>query len=377
MVKKGKFKLFSYVIEDQLIFYKSLNKNKKILAFSIIEVESFFPLLQILSDFLRKRFIKYFSIQLKIHEENKKIFLLNFEEINKNEINKLYNLVYQKVNNNKNQLTFLKKDSLEKMFLNIFNKKNTSNLSICKSQDSILIKNHKFSTVYNFYTLNLNRVQTKSSFIHNFVNLASSFNINGYLIFNFRPNLDDTINIAPYFVEFNNNINHNENIDHKINDFYNYELLLKQKLALTRFFYFLWRFDIFNNNISFNDFSELFVESSEQYDFHDLIKFNSQFETNLLKQKLRFKRLNRNLIIIEQNVLFYSASILDSKLILKILKRYYSKFNIFLLILNDSEYDKLLKINKIDILNNVEVLDSNKFTKLDFKVFKDLSLKKA
>ena len=180
MVKKGKFKLLSYVIEDQLIFYKSLNKNKKILAFSIIEAESFFPLLQILSDFLRKRFIKYFSIQLKIHEENKKIFLLNFEEINKNEINKLYNLIYQKVNNNKNQLTFLKKASLEKMFLNIFNKKNTSNLSISKSQDSILIKNHKFSTVYNFYTLNLNRVQTKSSFIHNFVNLASSFNINGY-----------------------------------------------------------------------------------------------------------------------------------------------------------------------------------------------------
>ena len=60
MVKKGKFKLLSYVIEDQLIFYKSLNKNKKILAFSIIEAESFFPLLQILSDFLRKRFIKYF-----------------------------------------------------------------------------------------------------------------------------------------------------------------------------------------------------------------------------------------------------------------------------------------------------------------------------
>ena len=377
MVKKGKFKLLSYVIEDQLIFYKSLNKNKKILAFSIIEAESFFPLLQILSDFLRKRFIKYFSIQLKIHEENKKIFLLNFEEINKNEINKLYNLIYQKVNNNKNQLTFLKKASLEKMFLNIFNKKNTSNLSISKSQDSILIKNHKFSTIYNFYTLNLNRVQTKSSFIHNFVNLASSFNINGYLIFNFRANLDNTINIAPYFVEFNNNINHNENIDYKINDFYDYELLLKQKFELTRFFYFLWRFDIFNNNISFNDFSELFIESSEQYDFHDLIKFNSQFETNLLKQKLRFKRLNRNLIIIEQNVLFYSASILDSKLIFKILKRYYSKFNIFLLILNDSEYDKLLKINKIDILNNVEVLDSNKFKKLDFKVFKDLSLKKA
>ncbi|MFX1339923.1 MAG: hypothetical protein ACFFDK_15030, partial [Promethearchaeota archaeon] len=61
MVKKGKFKLLSYVIEDQLIFYKSLNRNKKILAFSIIEVESFFPLLQILKDYLEKRILKYFS----------------------------------------------------------------------------------------------------------------------------------------------------------------------------------------------------------------------------------------------------------------------------------------------------------------------------
>jgi len=74
-----------------------------------------------------------------------------------------------------------------------------------------------------------------------------------------------------------------------------------------------------------------------------------------------------------QRILFYSASTLDSKVILKILKRYYSKFKIFILILNNKEYEKLLKINKIDLLNNVQVLNPNKFINLNFKVFKDLN----
>jgi len=373
MVKKGKFKLLSYVIEDQLIFYKSLNKNRKILAFSIIEAERFYPLLQILNDFLRKRIIKYFSIQLDVYGGNNKLFLLNFEEADKKEIIKLYNIVNQKINNNETQLTFLKKGNLEKMFLNIFNNQNASNLSISKSKDSILIKNHKISTIYNFYALNLEKVHNKSSFIHNFLDLASSFNINGYLIFSFKPVIDDTVNMATYFVEYNNIFNPQERIDEKINNFYNYELLLKQGMKLSRFFNFLWRFDIFNNNVSLKECSVLFKESSKKYNFHDLIKFNSQFEANLLKQNLQFKRLNQNLIFIEQRILFYSASTLDSKVILKILKRYYSKFKIFILILNNKEYEKLLKINKIDLLNNVQVLNPNKFINLNFKVFKDLN----
>lgn len=376
MVKKGKFNLLSYVIEDHLVFYKSLNKNKKILAFSIIEAESFYPLLQYLNEFLIKRFIKYFSIQLKVNEENKKIFLISFEEINKDEIIKLFNLVYQKINNIKNYLTFLTKESLEKKFLSIFNTNITSRLSISKSHDSILIKNHKFSTVYNFYTLNLDGVQTKFSFIPNFLNLACSFNIDGYLIINFKTILNDEINIAIYFVEINEGIDLNEKIDDKINNFYNYNLLIKQELELKRFFNYLWRYEIFNNNVLHKEFSELFY-TADQYDFQNFANFSSQFETNLVKNNIEFTRLNKNLLLIEQRVLFYSSPFLDSKLILKILERYFSKFFIYILILDDKEYDKLLKINKIQLLENVEILNSKKFSKLNLKVFKDLCSKKA
>ena len=41
------------------------------------------------------------------------------------------------------------------------------------------------------------------------------------------------------------------------------------------------------------------------------------------------------------------------------------------------EYEKLLKINKIDILKNVEVLNLNKFLKLDFQVLKNFGLKET
>jgi len=369
MAKKGKFHLLSYVVEGHLIFYKSANKNKKILAFSIIESENFYPLMQSLNDCLEKRCLKYFSVQLKVHENNKKVFLLNFEETNKGEIIKWFNLVYQKTIHLKDNINFLTNQNLERIFLNIFKNKITPNLSIVKSNDSILIKNHKFSTIYNFYKININRVQNQFSFIHNFLNLAASFDVDGYLVFNFKVDLGNNIILAIYFVEIKNEVKCNQNIYLKINNFYNYDLLIKEPLEIKRFFNFLLRYEILNDNFLFKEFSGLF-NCEAQYDFHDLVKFNSQFETNLLKTNVSFKRLNQNLLFIENRVLFYYSPILESKIILKILRRFSSEFRIYILIINSDEYDQLLRIDKIRSLKNVVTLNSSKFLKLDFKIFK-------
>ncbi|MFW9828855.1 MAG: hypothetical protein ACFFEY_14785, partial [Candidatus Thorarchaeota archaeon] len=72
MVKKGKYKLFSYIIEKNLIFYKSLKKSNKIIAFALFEYFSFKSIKEILNDFLRKRIIHYFSIQINTNEEDRK-----------------------------------------------------------------------------------------------------------------------------------------------------------------------------------------------------------------------------------------------------------------------------------------------------------------
>ena len=91
MVRKGKFKILSYIVEEYLIFYTSLNRNKKILAFSIVETKDFYPLISILNNFLKKGFLNCYSIQIDISQRDNKFFILNFEDYRKERIIKFFN----------------------------------------------------------------------------------------------------------------------------------------------------------------------------------------------------------------------------------------------------------------------------------------------
>ena len=130
MVKKGKYKLFSYFIENHLIYYKSLRENDKIIAFSLLELSNYKLIESILNDFLRKRIIQYYSIQIGTHEKSKKVLLLNFEEDNKENIIKAFNNVQQKLTYNEKPPKFYEEKTLEKMFLAILFQTFNSNTSI-------------------------------------------------------------------------------------------------------------------------------------------------------------------------------------------------------------------------------------------------------
>ena len=80
MVRKGKFKLFSYIVDDYIIFYKSSNKIKKYIAFSILICEEYNSLIPVLNKFLIQRFLNYYTIQININSRNKKVILLNIED---------------------------------------------------------------------------------------------------------------------------------------------------------------------------------------------------------------------------------------------------------------------------------------------------------
>ena len=69
MVKKGKYRLFSYLLENHLIYYKSLKLNNKLIAFALIEYSNFKSVEPILDALLRNRVIKYYSIQIEINEK--------------------------------------------------------------------------------------------------------------------------------------------------------------------------------------------------------------------------------------------------------------------------------------------------------------------
>ncbi|MFX1391831.1 MAG: hypothetical protein ACFE9Z_17335, partial [Promethearchaeota archaeon] len=135
MTKKNKYRLFSYFIENHLIYYKSL-KKKKIIAFAIFEYLDFKSLDSILNDFLRKRIIHYFSIQIDIDEKNEKIFLLNFEDYKKENIIKSFNIIKQFLTEIEKPIKFLKDQSLEKKFLAIFLQDINSSTSISKNSEA-------------------------------------------------------------------------------------------------------------------------------------------------------------------------------------------------------------------------------------------------
>jgi len=154
-----------------------------------------------------------------------------------------------------------------------------------------------------------------------------------------------------------------------VNNFYNHYILRKQKIGLRDFYRILWRYKISDKFYLFNEISELFLKEY-QYNLQDLSKLNRHFEYNLLKNQIKFKRLNKNLLFIEQGVLFLSTTHLDADLILRILKKYCLKYFIYILIFNESDFNELLKIENINMMENIKIMSPKEFFNLNYDVFK-------
>ncbi|MFX1437229.1 MAG: hypothetical protein ACFFAA_08530, partial [Promethearchaeota archaeon] len=119
MAKKNKYKLFSYLIENNLIYYKSLKENSKIISFAILESQNYKIIDPFLNDLLKRRIINYYSIQIDTTDKNKKIILLNFEEYKKENVMKSFNVVQQNLEEIKISTKFLHEKTLEERFLTI------------------------------------------------------------------------------------------------------------------------------------------------------------------------------------------------------------------------------------------------------------------
>ena len=178
MTKKGKYQLLSYLVDRHLIFYKSLNRVKKIVAFALFETNSFYPIIPILNEFLKKRFIQYYSIQLNTLDEKKITFLLNLEDIKKENIVRLFSIIHQNLTEKNLSIEFQKNSILERTFLEIILKQVESNSSVIKLTESIkIVNNNNTSLQLDFYSINLVNLVKKDSFIHNLINIINNFYI--------------------------------------------------------------------------------------------------------------------------------------------------------------------------------------------------------
>jgi len=369
MVKKGKYKLFSYLVENHLIYYKSLKKNNKIIAFAILQYINFKSIESLLNEFLINRIIHYYSIQIDTNEKNKNILLLNFEEYKKESIIKAFNIVKQNLGVVHSPARFLKEQVLEKLFLAFFFQNINFNTSITKISDSIIISAEQNSKFLNFYSIDLDAIKKKTSFVSTFLNLITSLGKKGFLIFNFTMDSSENIKISPYFVLECENIEKSFTTETLINNFFHCNLVKKQNVEIRNIFNFLWRLGIIDTFFFLNEYYELFSADKLTYSL-DLLEINKLFERNLLKNQIEYMRLSKNLLFIEQTFVFLILESLNCDYVHRIIEKYYPKYIIYILILNDAGYKELQEIESAKLIENIRIINLKEIQKFNYKELK-------
>lgn len=372
MAKKGKYKLLSYVVENNLIFYKSLNKVKKYVAFSLFETLNGKFIISLLNKALDYELIDYFSIQIKPNENKKLIILLKFEGINKEEIIRRVKYLYEKLSNESSECLMLTADILERAFLEILVKDIKRPYTIKRKKDLLTLSSEKDSTSLNLFEVDIKKIKNKNTFISNFLKLCVNLERNGYLIFNFKKNTLSQI-ASIYYVDLTDNTTSSEKFKIEINNFYDCQLLKKCNLDPTKVFLILWRLDISNQLVSGEEVMKLFT-IEQQFDFEDLASFYSRLEIKLFENNIKFTKIKEDLLLIEDKSLFYWTDNLTFEILSKMLEKYYSRFNICILILNETDYNQIIELEYAKSLKRLKILNVNDFLSLDLKSFKNVQV---
>ena len=179
MGKKGKFKLFSFLLEKHLIYYKSLNKNNKLIAFSIFEINNLLQVIPFLNDFLLNKFLFYYSIQINVPKSRKITIVLTFISNDKSKIDKFFNLVFQRIREYDNSIKFLKDHKLERHFFQILSHNLNVDIDTLKMGDSLILKQGEKLQFLDFYEINCDFMQDQKVSLHNLLKALNNFNQKG------------------------------------------------------------------------------------------------------------------------------------------------------------------------------------------------------
>ena len=186
--------------------------------------------------------------------------------------------------------------------------------------------------------------------MHNLLKLLNNFNRKGFLIFNIKVNNKEELIYHAYFIDIKyDQNNHSLDIEKEVNSLFNCELFKNVELNLKLLYCILWRTNISEIYYNLENGVNLFL-SLGQFSFQKLSKFNTQFEKALQLNQINFHRLNRNLLMIEDKILFLIFKDFHHEDILRLIEKFYSRYFIIILILNQDEYKKLLDFKRSAIL---------------------------
>jgi hypothetical protein len=376
MVKKGKFKLFSFLLENYLIYYKSINKNNKLIAFSILESDNFLRIIKPLNEFLLNKYLFYYSIQLNIPQKRKTIIIISFVGENRSNIDKFFNLIKEQINKIDCSISFLKNRKLKRHFLHVLSNNIDGGANSMKQPNFLVLKYGESLKFIQTHQINCDNLKNQMISLHSLLKALKNFNQKGYMIFNVRTNNHQKIVTNAYFLDIKHEVDSNViDIDKEINQLYDCELFKKSNLNISNIYRILWRVNVSDNFYAINNNADIFFSLSH-FNFQDISKFNTQFDKILQLNNLDYHRLKPNLFFIEEKILFLILEDNNLKYIKKLLKNFFSRYIIFILILNQKEYRKLIESNEIGLLDNLKILSFKDFVMLDFLELKKENLLK-
>jgi hypothetical protein len=366
MVKKGKFKLFSFLLENYIIYYKSINKNSKLIAFSVLECDNFLRIIEPLNELLLNKYLFYYSIQLNIPRKRQTIIIISFIGENRSNIDKFFNLIREQLYTIDKSVSFLKNHKLRRHFLRVLSNNVDEGANSMNHPKSLVLKygdNLKFLQIHQINCANLeNQMISLSSLLR----ALKNFNLKGYMIFNIRSNNRQKIVTNAYIVDIKHDVDSNViDLDREINQLYNCELFNKSNVNVSNIYRILWRVNVSDNFYTIHNDTNIFF-SLTYFNFQDISKFYTQFAKILQLKQLDYYRLKPNLFFIEEKILFLILEDSNLKKIKKLLENFFSRYFIFILILNQKEYRKLVESKEIRLLDNLKILSFKDFVTVDF-----------
>jgi hypothetical protein len=254
----------------------------------------------------------------------------------------------------------LKGNQLEEAFLNSLVKNLTPEINLKESSNSLLLKNKKQMKELYVYNINLDLLSKKKLFIKSFLNYSKNLHHKCVLIFHFKVSKNNQIIFYPYLMEILNNNKEKPIYGSKVNNFYNSQLLAREAFEIKDLGLLLWRLPLNANYFFLEDYSQIFGENVDKKDREIGVLIKKTFLIN----NIDFLEINDKMMLINKKLLFFYTLNVNTIFIKKIIQKYYDKYYIIILIINRSEYNKLISIENLKELNNLKIINFEQFKKI-------------
>ncbi len=388
MIKKGKYNLFSFSIENEMIIYHSKNRMKKIVIFNLLKTNNLEKMIPLLSTLLKKGLIKYYSIQFLNKKHLKTLILLNYQDKKKENILMSLSKIKEEIKEysikESLHIIFLTDNELKREFINIIVEEDLDKtIKINIRNKFCVIKNNKNIQSIKLYSLYLIQDTLIDSILNIFFNLITDLGIKGNLILNFKLKNGNIIFSSFFLKYFYNKNTASKNVE-TINEFISNELYIKeQKIKINMIGYILWRLNFNKNYYDYDKNKDLvfslcstikeneksFVLNGKKSSLSPITKNFMHLLIEFLKRNnIEFNKKDSHLIEIKNQYIILSIDDFNPSIINNIVQKYYQN-RIIYIILHDALFFKKL------------VLETKITSLLGFKIFNPISfikfLKKA